>query len=501
MGQDDEKNESEGPFHRPLPHVDMPLLREERVASRRRRAAVAAAIAILLLGSAASGAFWWKTHRVTAPADAGVPDASAVAFEAPSVDASVPESVDAAIDAAPSNVRVEAPGEHAGADGGRPVTEGATTRTTSRFGNSPAFRSALTNAGLSGAEAAALEQALNGVLDFRRCRPEHQLVVERDASRKLLRFEYRSGVTDYVAVTRDANGALRGHRVHVPVERVRLVRAGRVQGSLGDSLEAAGLGSSLVSAFVEAFQGRADFNSDTRTGDVFRVVVDEERIHGQFLRYAKPVGLIYDGGGTGHLEAYYFEAPGMRGQYYDVEGRELHGGWLVTPCRYDHLSSPFNPRRLHPILRRIQPHNGVDFSAQTGTPVWAAAAGTVTWAGPKGPNGNLVAITHGGGYQSFYAHLHRIQPGITRGVHVNQRQLIGQVGTTGRSTGPHLHFGLKHGSQFVDPMGVLNGPGRMLPAPQLAHFRRTQRAAQREMLAAALGPVPASRPAAVAGAH
>jgi murein DD-endopeptidase MepM/ murein hydrolase activator NlpD len=156
--------------------------------------------------------------------------------------------------------------------------------------------------------------------------------------------------------------------------------------------------------------------------------------------------------------------------------------------RYDHISSPFDPRRLHPILRRIQPHNGIDFSAPTGTPVWAAAAGTVTWAGPKGPNGNLVAITHGGGYQSFYAHLHRIQPGITRGAHVNQRQPIGQVGTTGRSTGPHLHFGLKRGNQFVDPAAVLNGPGRQLSPGPLAQFRRHSRTLARELSDTPLAP-------------
>ena len=113
----------------------------------------------------------------------------------------------------------------------------------------------------------------------------------------------------------------------------------------------------------------------------------------------------------------------------------------------------------------------MDFAAATGTTLWAAADGEITWAGPKGPNGNLVSIRHENGYESHYAHMHRIQRGITVGAQVTQRQVIGSVGTTGRSTGPHLHFGLKHHGRFVDPLPVLNGPGQLLPPGQLAGYR------------------------------
>ena len=126
---------------------------------------------------------------------------------------------------------------------------------------------------------------------------------------------------------------------------------------------------------------------------------------------------------------------------------------------------------MHPILRRVVPHNGVDYAASTGTPVWAAAEGTVTFAGVRGANGNLVSIEHADGYSTHYAHLHRITPGITRGVEVQQRQRIGQVGSTGRSTGPHLHFGLKRRGRFIDPIPEINGPGRPMPAPDLRRYR------------------------------
>jgi murein DD-endopeptidase MepM/ murein hydrolase activator NlpD len=404
--------------------------------------------------------------------------------DAPIDDAGV--VVDASPDAAEENVRVESAEEHVASDAGTPVTQGASTRRTFSFGSAPAFRNALMNAGITRDEAMALETALTPVLDFRRCRPEHRMVLERDPTGRLVRFEYRTSATDYVAMTRNADGSMRGSRVSVPVERIRLVRAGRVTTSIGEALERAGLRASLVSAFVDAFQGRADFTNDTRAGDVFRVVVEEERVHGRFLKYGTVHAIMFDGTATGHLEAYWWETQGERGQFYDASGRELHGGWLVVPGRFERISSPYDPRRMHPILRRIQPHNGIDFAAPTGTPVWAAASGTVIWAGPKGPNGNLVGISHGGGYQTYYAHLHRIAAGITRGVHVNQRQPIGQVGTTGRSTGPHLHFGLKRGSAFADPASVLNGPGRQLPGSALRAFQSRQRQLKQEMLGAAV---------------
>lgn len=488
--------ELRGPFDKPLPSVGIPLLREERQAVARRRIALAlvalsaaggATAAVLMLPGPIAG----NRAPVIASSmpEAGMPDAG-------EADAA---TEDAGTDAGPT-VRVETADEHSEGSADGPVTAGATTRTRHGFGRATAFRSALTHAGIGRADASALEEALTGVLDFRRCRPEHVFYVERDGSGNLVRFEYRTSATasEYAAVTRDRNGALRGERVRVPIERVRIARGGRVETSLGAALVAAGLRDSLVQSFVEAFRGKADFGHDARAGDTFRIVLEEERVHGRFVRYGRVHALEYDGGATGRIRAYYFAPERARGQFYDGEAREVDGSWLVFPCRFDRISSQFDPRRMHPVLRRIQPHNGTDFAAPTGTPVWAAAAGVVVWSGPKGPNGNLVSIQHDDGYTTHYAHLHVITAGIVRGARVAQRQSIGQVGTTGRSTGPHLHFGVKQGATFVDPMSILNGPGRQLVGAALAAFRRAQRDLDRELEAisvpAAAAPAPATPP-------
>ena len=125
----------------------------------------------------------------------------------------------------------------------------------------------------------------------------------------------------------------------------------------------------------------------------------------------------------------------------------------------------------------------------------AAADGEITWAGDKGPNGNLVSIRHARGYSSHYAHLHQIQRGIRPGVTVTQDQVIGTVGTTGRSTAPHLHFGLKRNNRWLDPMPVINGPGELLPAGPRARFQR-EKAELIELLESLQveGPAPTSDP-------
>jgi murein DD-endopeptidase MepM/ murein hydrolase activator NlpD len=126
------------------------------------------------------------------------------------------------------------------------------------------------------------------------------------------------------------------------------------------------------------------------------------------------------------------------------------------------VTSRFNPKRMHPILKIIKPHNGTDFGAPIGTPVVAAASGKVTFVGRAGPNGNMIAIAHGGGLQTGYSHLSRFVKGLKVGADVEQRQLIGYVGSTGRSTGPHLHFSAKKNGRFIDPETLnLDGLSRL----------------------------------------
>ena len=307
------------------------------------------------------------------------------------------------------------------------------------------------------------------------------VVGERAADGELRRFEYRASTSQVYEAHRDAGGDLVGSQVEIPVEHIRVLRGGTIRASLGGALEAAGLGRTLVGVFVETFEREVNFNTDTRAGDTFRIIVEEERIAGEFQRYGTVHAVEVRGQRLGERQAFYFAPREGLEDFYDETGRAVHGGWLRTPLRYDHISSPFDPRRRHPILNRIVPHNGVDYAAGSGTPVWAAADGVITFRGDRGANGNLVSLRHANGYETHYAHLSRFASGQSVNDRVEQRDLIGYVGTTGRSTGPHLHFGLKRNGRFVDPQAELNGPGRMMPAAFLGRYRRHVRELQAEL--------------------
>ena len=454
------------PLARPLPSVDMPLLRGQVRAARARRMALLAALAIAAVGFVAWGI--WRT--VASWLEEGDEARAVVAAASPPIkdpDAYAPEEAfeedtgdDLTIDE-PGPERVEL----------EPTAPDGQARTATTFGQALGFRPALLRAGLTNDEAASIEGAAAELLDFRRCRPDDRIIFERDGDGKLLSFEYHDESTSYVKVTHDGE-TYAAERTEIPVRRDRVVRGGTVQSSLGEAVMRAQLDRTHAGLFVEIFDSKVNFSTAARAGDTFRVVLDEEFVDGRRLGYGQVRAIEYVGERAGTLRAFWFEANGRRGDWYGEDGRAIRGGWLRIPCRYDRISSPFDPRRMHPILRRIHPHNGVDFAAATGTPVYAAADGEITWAAAKGPNGNLVSIRHADGYTSHYAHLHRIQRGIRNGVRVEQRQLIGTVGTTGRSTGPHLHFGLKRNGRFVDPMVVINGPGPRLPGGQLTAFRR-----------------------------
>lgn len=468
------------PLSRPLPSVGMPLLASQVRAARAKRVA-----AVALMGLAAAGGVAYAIFGGDGEEEEPPVEAAALPAE------SEPDGEDlGAVD----DEALVLPEEPPAPEPPTPVeSDDGLQRYEATFGEARGFRPALLAAGLSNDECISLETALDGVLDFRRCRPDQRMIYQRDFDGNLVTFEYHDQPTSFARAERDPEGELRAQRVEREVEIQRVSRGGTVRSSLGDAVESTGLGRGVVGVFVEVFDGKVNFATQARAGDQFRVVLDQEMLEGRFLRWGQVRAVEYVGQRAGTLRSYYFEHRD-RGDWYDEDGRQIRGSWLRVPCRYDRISSPYNPRRMHPLLRRIVPHNGVDFAASTGTPVWAAADGEITWAGPKGPNGNLVSIRHEGGWESHYAHLHRIQRGIARGTEVRQRQLIGTVGSTGRSTGPHLHFGLKRNGRFTNPIDVLNGPGRMLPAGPLGRYRRLMRELTTELHAVELGQAPRPDP-------
>jgi murein DD-endopeptidase MepM/ murein hydrolase activator NlpD len=231
------------------------------------------------------------------------------------------------------------------------------------------------------------------------------------------------------------------------------VAHGEIHGSLFMAANAAGLPDSLIISLAEIFAWDIDFNVDIREGDSFRILFEEKFLDDCFARCGRILAARIMNRGRPSW-AFYYEGGDGRRDYYDREARSLQKVFLKSPLQYSRISSRFSRRRLHPILKIYRPHLGVDYAAPVGTPVRAIGDGRITFVGWRGGYGRYIEIRHNSLHSSTYGHLHRYAKGIRKGRYVRQGQVIGSVGSTGLSTGPHLDFRLLKNGRFIDPLQV-----------------------------------------------
>ncbi|WP_345986127.1 peptidoglycan DD-metalloendopeptidase family protein [Sulfurimonas sp. HSL-1656] len=232
-----------------------------------------------------------------------------------------------------------------------------------------------------------------------------------------------------------------------------------------DILKATG-SRSLAHAFVAGFKNSLNFRRDLRKGDKLVMVYTQKyRLGNPFGMPELLVGMVEM---RGKRHSVYLNSDE---RYYDEKGRQVEGFLLSRPVRSGRVSSGFTLRRFHPILKRYRAHLGVDYAAPRGTPVVAAGSGTVIFAGRSRGYGNLIKVRHGDGYVTLYAHLKAFRRGIRSGKPVKQGQVIGYVGSTGLSTGPHLHFGLYKNGRAINPARVVQVTTKQLGGKALKAFR------------------------------
>ncbi len=224
--------------------------------------------------------------------------------------------------------------------------------------------------------------------------------------------------------------------------------AGTVESSLFQAVEQAGEHDQLAVDFANIFGWDLDFYTDTRAGDVFRVLVEKRYRNGAFAGYGQIVAAEYVNAGHAYEALRFHDRHGFL-TYYRPNGRPLKREFLRSPLKFDaRISSGFSYHRWQPILKYYRPHLGTDFAAPTGTPVQALGAGVVIQAGYYGEDGKMVRLRHPGGYETVYLHLSRIL--VHLGERVAQGQRIGLVGMTGLATGPNLHFGIERYGKFMN---------------------------------------------------
>jgi murein DD-endopeptidase MepM/ murein hydrolase activator NlpD len=230
--------------------------------------------------------------------------------------------------------------------------------------------------------------------------------------------------------------------------------SGEVDASLFEDGRKAGVHPALLSQLAEIFTWDVDLDKAVGKGDTYKILYEQRSRKGQEAKSVMRILAAEFNNAGQKLTAIYFEKQKGQGNYYNLEGRSLARAFLRFPLEFTSISSHFTESRFHPLLKTNLPHTGVDFAAQRGTPVRAVGDGVISEAGWNGGYGKAIDIKHDATYLSRYAHLHAFAPGIRPGVTVTKGQVIGYVGSTGRSTGPHLHFELYKDQQFIDPLSV-----------------------------------------------
>jgi murein DD-endopeptidase MepM/ murein hydrolase activator NlpD len=230
---------------------------------------------------------------------------------------------------------------------------------------------------------------------------------------------------------------------------------GVIDSSLFVAGKRAGLSDAMVMKLARIFGWDIDFVLDIREGDRFMLIYERLYREGEFLRDGEILAATFVNQGE-RFQAIRFEDGDVAG-YFAPDGRNMKKAFLRAPLNFSYISSGFNPRRMHPVLKRVRPHNGIDYYAPRGTPVYAAGAGTVTRSAYSAANGHHVFIKHAGSIETRY--LHFTKRTVKKGQKVKQGQTIGTVGSTGLATGPHLHY------EFV-VNGVHRNP-RTVPLPKV----------------------------------
>ncbi|MGQ9800718.1 MAG: M23 family metallopeptidase [Candidatus Saccharicenans sp.] len=267
-----------------------------------------------------------------------------------------------------------------------------------------------------------------------------------------------------------------------PVTKQLVLVEGIIKDSLIAAINEAGEQDLLALMMAEIFGWVIDFYVDLRPDDSFRLLVEKKYIDGQFSGYGPILAARFTNKNQ-TFEAYRYVFPDSgRADYFEPSGGSLRKEFLKSPLRYARITSRFSHSRLHPIRKIYRPHYGIDYAAPVGTPVQATADGQVTFAGWNGAAGRMVKIRHKNAYETMYLHLRSPAPGIKVGARVEGGQVIGYVGSSGESTGPHLDYRLLYHGCYVNPLSWKFQPADPLPTRYLPDFQQKVKVYQHLLL-------------------
>ncbi|MFP4097645.1 MAG: peptidoglycan DD-metalloendopeptidase family protein [Alphaproteobacteria bacterium] len=343
-----------------------------------------------------------------------------------------------------------------------------------KIGAGDTISGVLQGAGISGAEAYRAVKAMSAHYDPRKLRPGQAIAIKvqslDDGRFSLTNLDMKIDPTKALAVYKDEHERYKAELIEKEIVLKLKASKATINSSLYASAARAGIPASLIADMIHLYSYEVDFQRDIRQGDEIEVLYETyETEDGKFARYGNLLYASLNVNKT-DIPIYRFEGDGGDAQYYHEDGASLKQLLMKTPVDGARMSSGYGMRK-HPILGYSKMHKGMDFAAPRGTPIYAAGDGVIERIGPWGSYGNYMRIRHNGTYKTAYAHMKGYAKGMKKGKRVKQGQVIGYVGNTGRSTGPHLHYEVMKNGQQINPKSVQSTNKEKLAGSRLKKFK------------------------------
>ncbi|MBI1175427.1 MAG: peptidoglycan DD-metalloendopeptidase family protein [Sideroxydans sp.] len=287
---------------------------------------------------------------------------------------------------------------------------------------------------------------------FRKLAIGKTVQAETDADDSLLALRYLSNEGNQIIVEKSGAG-FQTHTLPAQLEQRVFMRTGEIKTSLFAAADEANLPDPAANQLIDIFGGDIDFHHDLRRGDTFTVIYEMTYSNGEPLRAGRILAAELVNRGKSY-RAVYYQTDSTHGDYYTPEGKSVRKAFLRSPVEFSRISSGFTLARFHPILHKWKAHKGVDFAAPIGTKVKVTADGIVSFVGKQNGYGNVIMVNHQGHLSTVYGHLSRFAKNLHRGQRVAQGEVIGYVGMTGWTTGPHLHYEFRINGKQHDPLRV-----------------------------------------------
>ncbi len=307
--------------------------------------------------------------------------------------------------------------------------------------------------------------------DFRKIttNKKYTVIAEHDSLKSVRALVYEANPIDYFVF--HLKDSMRVEAFHREVITLEKEVAGVIGSSLSETIEALGISHELTNRFVDIFAWQVDFQH-LQKGDRFKLFYEERQVEGLPVGIGKILGVYFE-----HFNHPYYGVPFDQGDglnYFDNEGKSLKKALLKYPLEFTRISSRYTLNRFHPAQKIYRPHLGTDFAAPTGTPIRTVGDGIVLEAQYKGNNGNYVKVRHNSVYTTQYLHMSKIAAGMRPGVKVRQGETIGFVGSTGLSTGPHVHYSFWQNGVQVDALKVELPPSEPITKNFIEQFEEAK---------------------------